>query len=805
MTSIILIGVPVNAQQIIPPLIDVPSGVTPKISLDTIAYLSIRPNPVGVGQAVLVNIWLEPPTHYSRYLTGLEVVITKPNGETETIGPITTYQGDGTAWFEYTVDQIGTWKFKFNFPGNYYAAGIVPPGFMQPNPQFIDSAYYKPSSTKEVELVVQEEPRIPWIETPYPTDYWTRPVSPENREWASQLGDFPYMGYMKNPPTGTNHHASNYKFTPYVQGPETAHVVWKRLGALSGLMGVDMEKRLFGAGEGTYAGTPAIVFEGRCYQAVTKPFNGVTQTVLECYDLRTGKMFWEKIDVPAPTAITYIGGAEAVPGATQSQVGTGANLVAISGGRLIRIHPFTGAVVLNISISPLTTGTIYRDPFVLTVQDLGASAANATGGRYRLVNWTIAGTGTNFTTRIMSNISWPFTSIGTCDYDSMVAVTTQGITPAGAGIAMDAYIIGTSLTSGNILWNVTAGAGFGIYSGSTACADHGKFVIRFNDGYWHCWNLNSGQKLWKSELSSWPWGIWGGYSVASAYGLLYYMQYDGIVAYDWDTGKIVWHYSSGDSGYETPYNTWPFFVRGIQIADEKIYIGNGEHSPTSPLPRGWRLHCMNALTGEGIFNITGGGDAGAIADGYLTYDNRYDGYMYVYGKGQSQTTIQAPLTAITSGQSLMIIGTVMDMSPGQPNTPCVSKESMTQWMEYLHMQKPIPTDVKGVPVSIDAVDPNGNSVHIADVTTDMSGSFKTLWTPEIAGEYVVTATFVGDDSYGSSWAETAVGVVEALIAPTATPINLDAVNNNMMMGFIGVGIGIIIAIILAVLLLRKRP
>jgi len=41
LASIILVGVPVNAQQIIPPVIDVPSGVTPKISLDTIAYLRL--------------------------------------------------------------------------------------------------------------------------------------------------------------------------------------------------------------------------------------------------------------------------------------------------------------------------------------------------------------------------------------------------------------------------------------------------------------------------------------------------------------------------------------------------------------------------------------------------------------------------------------------------------------------------------------------------------------------------------------------------------------------------------------------
>ena len=39
------------------------------------------------------------------------------------------------------------------------------------------------------------------------------------------------------------------------------------------------------------------------------------------------------------------------------------------------------------------------------------------------------------------------------------------------------------------------------------------------------------------------------------------------------------------------------------------------------------------------------------------------------------------------------------------------------------MQMPIPSDVVGVPVSIDAVDPNGNPVHIGDATSDMSGTY----------------------------------------------------------------------------------
>ena len=810
MTSVMLMAnVSVKAQIVIAPVVEIPSGVTPRISINTIAYMSYRPNPIGVGQSLLINLWLEPPTNYARYLTGLTVTLTKPDGTKDVVGPMDSYQGDTSTWFEYVVAQVGTWKLKFDFPGNYWAAGTVPPGFGQTGPQFLDSAYYKPSSTEELELVVQSEPVASWPLSPLPTDYWTRPVSPENREWIPILGDYPYAGYMTNPPPNTNPYASNYKFTPYVQAPNTAHVAWKRQGALSGLMGGDMGTRLFGSGEGTYAGTPTIIFEGRCYQTITKvakalvngTYYDMPTSVWQCYDLRTGQVYWEQTGVIAPTAITYIRSGAVVPGATQSQVGTGANLVAISGGRLIRYHPYTGAVTLNMSIYPLTTGTIYSDPCVLSVQNIG----NTTNPNYRLINWTVAGTGTNFTARIISNITWPFASVGTADYESMIAVTTQSITPGGAGISTDANIMGASLTTGKLLWNVSSGVGYGIFSGSTACADQGKFAIRFNDGYWVCWDLYSGKKLWQSELSSWPWGIWGAYNVASAYGFLYYMQYDGIVAYDWDTGKIAWKYSAGDSGFETPYGTWPFFTNAI-IADGKIYSANGEHSPTSPLPRGWKLHCINATTGEGLWNITGGGAPGAVADGYLTFDDRYDGYMYVYGKGQSATTISAPQTAITKGQSIVLTGTVLDQSPAQPGKACVSKDSMATYMEYLHMQKPIPAGVTvtGVPVSLDAVDPNGNNIHIATVSSDMSGTYSYMWTPDISGKFTVTATFMGDESYGSSFAETAVGVTQApesTPAATQTPLTMPPFE----VYFVASTIAIIITIIAVGLLFRKRP
>jgi hypothetical protein len=62
-------------------------------------------------------MWLTPPSDENRYGAGYTVTITKPDGTTVTVGPLNSYVADGTAWFEYVVDKVGTWKLKFDFPG----------------------------------------------------------------------------------------------------------------------------------------------------------------------------------------------------------------------------------------------------------------------------------------------------------------------------------------------------------------------------------------------------------------------------------------------------------------------------------------------------------------------------------------------------------------------------------------------------------------------------------------------------------------------------------------------------------------
>jgi outer membrane protein assembly factor BamB len=795
---------------------DIPTGSTANATVETNAYLSFRPNPVGVGQTFLVNIWVTPAPAAQRKFLEFTVTITKPDG-TEEVITMDSYVADGTAWFEYVADQNGTWTIKFEFLGTYLPAGRYYNGYIVTNTSgsVYDSCYYEPSETAEQTLVVQEEQVSSWPESALPTDYWTRPVAYEHREWASILGDYPWTGTgdSDNWPEGTNTYASNYQYTPYVQAPNTAHVVWKRQFAIAGILGGDYGYKITDSSifENTKGYNPSIVYAGRAYQSVTKVFNGASQSVWQCYDIRTGEIYWEQTNVTrVPTVIEYAFGQLGGGGGASDQTVT-TSLVYIGSGLLVKYNPMTGAMTGNYSISPLTTGTYYKDGYALSVQTIST-------GNYRLINWTTTGTLANLTTttgtRIISNITWPVSSLPTCvDYEAGIAASASAITKSGAYVGMTVYAV--SLTTGQLLWNITLDGEIP-YSGSCNVADHGIFAILTTKGYYLGLDLYTGKEVWTSDVMDYPWDAsgFGAYSVQSAYGLFYRQAYSGIYAFDWDDGSIVWKFEAPANAYETPYvdedgvSVYSWNI-GAKIADGKLYTYTTEHSATVPITRGWGLYCINATTGEGIWNVTLPGasskhstDIGAIADGYLTVFSS-DGYMYVYGKGQSETTIEAPLTAITLGESLVITGTVLDQSPAQAGTACVSTESMGAWMGYLHKQLAIPADVTGVSVSLDTVDPNGNYVHIADVTTDMSGTFSYMWEPEIAGKYTVTATFMGDDSYGSSYAETAVGVVDAPEA-TATPEPQAAAPDSIPY-VVGIGIAMILTVAIAtVLILRKR-
>jgi hypothetical protein len=253
----------------------------------------------------------------------------------------------------------------------------------------------------------------------------------------------------------------------------------------------------------------------------------------------------------------------------------------------------------------------------------------------------------------------------------------------------------------------------------------------------------------------------------------------------------------------------------MTIADGKLYATTGEHSPNSPLYRGEYVVALNETTGDMIFREQGWWQFPGFSDGYMVALNGYDNQIYCFGKGRTETTVTtAP--AINNPSKVLISGTVTDQSPGQTSlgipaagTPAISDASMSQWMEYLYQQQVKPTNATGVPVSIDAVDPNGNIVHLGDTHSDSSGNY--AFTADQStltagtGTYTIMATFKGTDSYFSSTAETAMAydIPAITTAPTSTPTSVADMYFVPAIAALFVLI-IIVAIVLALLMLRKK-
>lgn len=548
-TSVIFIldDIPVEAlpaaQQ---PTVTIPDGATADTTAETIAHLSFRPRIVGKDQPIIVNIWLQSVTlgaNY-KYYQSYKVTITKPDG-TNDIFIKDSYVADATAWFEYTPDQVGTYSIKFDFLGQYFPNGTYFEGVNYDNeqaigpytagqfnrPRYFSSVYYKPSSDGPYTLEVQEQQVQSWPMSPLPTDYWTRPVTTHNREWWPILGNYPATGIVGGGdywPADTNTYAlPRYGYLPYVVGPKSAHVVWKQPFNIGGLVGGTMGQQSIWESARVIYGHPTLIYSGRAYWTTTKVADGQTQSVWQCYDIRTGEVYWEKYPaVQTPTFIIYDAGAseiaEAEPHLATVYLGYMGN------GFFIKYDPWNGNIVGNYSTAPITTAsTYYAEPYAYGVQSIG-SGSNA---QYRLIKWITTGTSNDFSTRVISNVSWPLSSLpATVDFEAGLAVSASATT-----------ILSYSLETGQLVANISTGMAYAT-EGTPAQVDHGKIAQRYNDGYWHCWDIKTGQYLWKSELSSYPWGTFGTYGSCSYGGMIMSNQFDSVTALNWTNGKVVWSY-----------------------------------------------------------------------------------------------------------------------------------------------------------------------------------------------------------------------------------------------------------------------
>ena len=340
-------------------------------------------------------------------------------------------------------------------------------------------------------------------------------------------------------------------------------------------------------------------------------------------------------------------------------------------------------------------------------------------------------------------------------------------------------------------------------------------------------NLETGTQIWGPTEEMDIRSVYGATAYIAYDKLLFTADFAGIVyCYDVQTGELLWTYEVRD-----PYGTsemwhkefggdmWP--ITPLFITDGKIYIGQSEHSPENPLPRGAPFICLDVETGEEVFRVDGmfrqtrwGGRA-IIGDSIIATMDTYDQLLYGIGKGPSATTTTIQDDVITYGDSVLVKGMVTDVSAGTKNddltarfpngVPAVCDDNMSDWMLYVYKQFPRPTDINGVDVVAQVLDPNGNFYEVGTATSDSNGKYSIYFTPPVPGKYTVLVTFAGSNGYYGSWDETDIMVEEAP-APTAAPTPTPAPMTDMYV--LGLGAGSIVAIIaiglLLILMLRKR-
>ena len=855
------------------------------------ARVHIAPNPVGVGQSViivgLVN-WALPGALYANdvRLKNYTITITKPDGITFVQKYDLAPDPGGSAFLLYTPDQVGNYTVLFEHHGTN-GVGTVYTWNRTTNPELTaaEAANYGniwlPASATAT-FTVQAEPVGTPLVVPLPTEYWTRPIEGQNWQWQSVSSNW-LSGASAGGASISLGVATGTRWQQDGSAPRTPHVMWTKPIEFGGLVGgstvIDSQTYYSGFSYETRFGNP-IIISGVLYYRQPLGHQGDGRGYV-AVDLRTGQEIWRRDDIEpdkgqvfdfqSPNQHGTVGGilwdvAGSTWRAYDAFTGKGIfNLTAVPNGYEVydtrqRID-FVGATVEEATISlPLTrAGDITR--YVIsynTASDTGwlglwsvAKSVGLVSPQYGAEGWRANGNNINSSTAFLWNVTLP-------NLNGDSAPFIAGIIPgdimlgASSGVALtylprplqpDPWTMwALNLNEskgpiGQLLWirNYTAPPGNITRMLSMVPLDpvNRVWIMKdFDTAQMHGYSIDNGDLLWSTktdplQMEDIPpmqqYAIREGFS---AYGIFYVSGYGGeIRAYATNNGTLLWAFNdTATTKYNTgiPWGNQP--LHASAVADGVVYAFAGEHSPNTPLYKGNRHFAVDAFTGEKIWELFGWSSSGlgtaiapvAIADGYLTDLNAYDGQIYSIGKGPSATSVSASPEITVEGSSVLIKGTVTDISAGTtqpeqaarfPNgVAAVSDASMTGWMEYVYMQKPRPSDVTGVEVTLSVLDSNNNFREIGKTTSDSNGFFSFQWKPDITGKFTVYASFVGSEAYWPSQAETAFAVDPASPAPPGEPEQPPSMTDiYILAGVAAIIIAIAVVGALILLVLRKRP
>ena len=623
------------------------SAHTPAWNIPTHAYIAVTPDPVGVGQQTLIVVWLDRIIQGALIDNNIrfedyKVTITRPDGTTEVRTWDIVTDTTSSAFAPYSPDQTGTYRFYFEFPGQTYNFGGAYQG-----------DYYLPSNVS-TSITVQQDPIPAPPETPLPTEYWARPINGQNILWGAISSN--WLGGAATADVWQKEGAA----------PKSSHVMWTKPLEFGGLVGGTSDPGATfytGFSYETRFGNPIVIGGVLYYQRPLNHAGGGGGTV--AVDIRTGQQIWVRDDISVSKGQLFN-----FDNPNQHGV-VGGILWQVSGTTWNAIDALSGKSIFNLTNVPTGTevvtdhGEIIR--YVLSYNTTERS------GKLSMWNYSAAPS-------IPASLSNPWRPLGK-SIDTGNAYSLRNISipdlsgssaPTIVGAIYGDLILGRSsdvaLTSlpretpnpwtmwainlnasrgpiGSLLWirNYSAPANniTRMLAWQPIDTVHRTFAMTdFETGQRYGFSLVTGEQLWGPVGEFRAFQYYSSRAGFPAYGNLYVTGYGGeIQAFDMRNGNLLWKFNDTSSGIQTSWGQYP--VQGAAVADGMIFAFAGEHSPNSPLYKGYRVWAVDAFTGQEVWNLTTWSASGlgtslapiAIADGYMAFLNAYDGQIYSVGKG----------------------------------------------------------------------------------------------------------------------------------------------------------------------------
>ncbi len=861
-TSIILIALMITSSVILPTSAQSYTG-----HKKSYAYIGATPNPVGVGEQVLLHVGITEALQITEdKWRGLTITITKPDNTTITLGPFNTDSTGGTGTI-FTPTETGEYKIQSHFPAQWY--NYTSDDFFLGHQEV--KCFYEASDSEVLTLIVNDEHSQYWPGFGLPTENWSRPIDSQIREWNIISGSWLTANSIYS---DTEAYGQNY-------APETAHVLWQeplQIGGLAGGTGISEEAAVFpgDAYEGKYSNSLVIMgvliyqkFDSVGESVSTMGTNllgaNKTDNWIVAKDIHTGETLWEK-------PLYDIHGNRVVPQYGQVMYWKSFNTqgvypylyCGVSGGffggassTIDAFDPYTGRWLFEFQNMPSGTRmygpngeiliyTVNQQAGYMTIWNStavidaywGTTQNNPVFGSWQPQGKIINATGKCPVTSATpygyngytKNITIPKGLPGSVQYvyrDDVVIgyqrLQTQGMFTVVTLNDAPFILWGINASTGQLLFNKTINAPSGNVTLSVSCASQKDRILciwaKELRQFW-AYSIDTGNLVWGPTPQQHYLDIFAMYPTVK-YGLLYSNGMSGIMyAYNASNGNLEWTYKYTDPWSETLWSDYWSSLRPRIIADGKIYLGQSEHSVNQPQPRGAPFVCLNATTGKviwsiaGMFRQTDWGGSAVMGDSIIATMDTYNQMIYAIGKGPSAMTVSAPDIGVPYGTTVTIKGTVTDVSPGTedekiklrfPNgVAAVSDASVSDWMLYVYKQFTRPTNASGVQVTISVVDSNGNYRDIGKTNSSSDGFYSLPWIPDIPGEYKVYAHFDGSAAYYPSHAETAFTVEPA---PEATETQSQQLVMPPIEMYIVAGVvAVIVALAIATLLiLRKRP